>query len=96
MVLMVIVIAGVGYGIARIYRYFVKQQRRGHLEPPVDLLEGELLTVLKKHFFLFIKFQKDFRKTNPDEEEGIQDSSPASRTRYTKAQARQRFKKGKT
>jgi hypothetical protein len=42
MVLLVIVIAGIGYGIARIYRYFVKQQRRGHLEPPADLLEGEI------------------------------------------------------
>jgi hypothetical protein len=65
MVLMVIIIAGIGYGIARIYRYFVKQQRRGHLEPPVDLLEGELLTVLNEHFFYFLNFKKIFEKPIP-------------------------------
>lgn len=75
MVLMVIVISAICYGIAKLYRYYVKQQQRGLLEPPVDLLE-------------------DF-KTQENNEEPESEASN-NRTRYTKAQARQRFKKGKT
>lgn len=72
---MVIVISSICYGIARLYRYYVKQQRHGLLDPPVDLLE-------------------DFKK--PENNEEIESEVINNRTRYTKAQARQRFKKGKT
>lgn len=81
MVLMVIVISAIGYGIARGVRYYVKQQRIGLLEPPVDLLD-------------------EFKKTNDqcnDNDSLTADNEPyTNRTRYSKAQARQRFKRGKT
>lgn len=76
MVLMIIVISLCGYGIAKVYRYYAKLQRRGLLDPPIDLLE-------------------DFRK--PVENDAETEQEPlTNRSRYTKAQARQRFKRGKT
>lgn len=76
MVLMIIVISLIGYGISRGYRYYSKQQRRGLLEPPVDLLD---------------EFKKAEVNGIEPEPENI-----TNRSRYTKAQARQRFKRGKT
>uniref|UniRef100_A0A1L8DTW6 Putative molecular co-chaperone sti1 n=1 Tax=Nyssomyia neivai TaxID=330878 RepID=A0A1L8DTW6_9DIPT len=73
-IFLIVVLAVVGYGIYRVYRYMVNAQRKGNLEAPVDLLEG---------------FQKQ------EETEDIPESSGAARNRYTKAQARQRFRKGK-
>lgn len=74
---MAIVMAAIGFGIARGFLYYRKQQQIGLLEQPVNLLD-------------------EFKK--PDEQatnEG--DAEPyTNRTRYTKAQARQRFKRGKT
>lgn len=79
MVLMVVVIAALGYAIARCYRYYVKQQRNGLLEPPAHLLD-------------------EFKKPcETDPSDGTGDSEQyINRTRYTKAQARQRFKRGRT
>jgi len=37
-VLVVLVMAAVGYGIARVYRYYGRIQRNGLLDPPIDLL----------------------------------------------------------
>lgn len=76
MVLMIVVISLIGYGIARGYRYYSKQQQRGLLDPPVDLLE---------------EFKKQEANGVETEPENI-----TNRNRYTKAQARQRFKRGKT
>lgn len=76
MVLMIIVISLIGYGVARGYRYYSKQQRRGLLEPPVDLLD---------------EFKTPETNGIENEPENI-----SNRNRYTKAQARQRFKRGKT
>lgn len=76
MVLMIVVISLIGYGIAKGCRYYAKQQRRGLLEPPVDLLE---------------EFKKPDVNGLEAEPENI-----TNRNRYTKAQARQRFKRGKT
>ncbi|XP_058066781.1 small glutamine-rich tetratricopeptide repeat-containing protein alpha-like [Anopheles bellator] len=39
MVLVVLIIAGIGFGIAKMIRYYKQQQRKGLLEPPLDLLE---------------------------------------------------------
>lgn len=75
MVLMVIIISIVCYAVAKLIRYYTKQQRLGLLDPPLDLLE-------------------DFKKK--DEPEDVETETPMNRTRYTKAQARQRFKRGKT
>lgn len=74
MVLMVIVVSSVCFGIAKVSRYYIKQQRRSLLEEPLELLDG---------------FKK--RDNIRDEVE-----TTANRTRYSKAQARQRFKRGKT
>lgn len=74
MILLVFAVSFVGYGIAKLYRYYVKLQRKGMLDPPVDLLDG-------------------FNKEEEQEEE--QQELP-NRNRYTKSQARQRFRKGKT
>lgn len=81
MVLMVVVISAICYGIARGYRYYVKQQRIGQLEPPVNLLDE------------FKKASND--QANNDTASG-ENEPYTNRTRYTKAQARQRFKRGKT
>lgn len=75
MVLMVIVISSICYVIAKGYRYYSKQQQRGLLEPPIDLLD-------------------EFKKVDDSEE--VETEGATNRTRYTKAQARQRFKRGKT
>lgn len=76
MVTMVIVVSGIGYGVARGFRYYKKQQKRGLLEAPIDLLD-------------------EFKTQNQSEPEP-EPENLTSRNRYTKAQARQRFKKGKT
>lgn len=80
MVLVVLVVAGIGFGIAKMIRYYTKLQRKGLLDPPINLLE-------------------DFQPTKEEETEnggvaGSEQKPP--RNRYSKAQARQRFKKGKT
>lgn len=76
MVLMVMVISSICYGIARGYRYYAKQQRRGLLDPPINLLD-------------------EFKKSDCNETEN-ESENIFNRNRYTKAQARQRFKRGKT
>lgn len=76
MVLLVMAVSGMCYGIARLYHYYTKLQRRGTLEAPVDMLEG-------------------FRKNSDEATTDEADMTP-NRSRYSKAQARQRFKKGKT
>lgn len=76
MVLIVIALAGICYGIAKLYRWYSQQQKKGMLEPPVDLLDA-------------------FKKDKELESETDADLTP-NRTRYSKAQARQRFKKGKS
>ncbi|GAB0098034.1 hsp70-Hsp90 organizing protein [Sergentomyia squamirostris] len=74
--LLIVVLSLIGYGCYRMYRYMKNLQRKGNLEPPVDLLEG---------------FEKQ------EEAEEMTDSqNSANRNRYTKAQARQRFRKGKS
>lgn len=83
MALLTIAIAIIGYGIARGFRYYVTCQREGLLEPPVDLLP-------------------DDNKQDGDSAEesggGAFSGTPKSSNnshRYTKAQARFRFRKGK-
>ncbi|RZC38460.1 STI1-like protein [Asbolus verrucosus] len=71
MAFVTIIIAMVGYGIAKTYRYYIKCQRDGLLEPPADLL-------------------------NEDDKPDAKDKETKAHTpRYTKSQARQRYKKGK-
>lgn len=76
MVFLVMIISAIFWGIAKGYRIYSKDQKKGLLDPPLELLEG------------FWKDKDD--EGNPDEQQ------KAPRNRYTKAQARQRFKKGKT
>lgn len=79
MVLLVMIVSGIAFGCAKMYRVYVKDQRKGLLDPPLDLLEG---------------FFTDTNQQDNNTEQG--DASSKQRTRYTKAQARQRFKKGKS
>lgn len=74
---MVFVLSGICYVIARGIRYYTKQQRRGLLDPPIDLLD-------------------EFKKKDDVECDLEAETTINNRTRYTKAQARQRFKRGKT
>jgi len=76
MVLVVMVLSGTGFVIAKTGRVWQKDQRSGLLDPPLDILEG-----------LFPK---------KDEVDKDEETTTKQRNRYTKAQARQRFKKGKT
>uniref|UniRef100_A0A336KDY4 CSON015246 protein n=1 Tax=Culicoides sonorensis TaxID=179676 RepID=A0A336KDY4_CULSO len=76
MVFLVMIISGVFWGIAKAYRFYSKDQKKGLLDPPLELLEG-------------------FWKDKNDQDNQDEPSKPP-RNRYTKAQARQRFKKGKT
>lgn len=68
MSLVTIVIAMVGYGLAKSYRYYTKASNEGLLEAPPDL-----------------GFDKE---CNNGEEQ-------KTHVRYTKSQARQRYRKGK-
>lgn len=73
MAFVTIVIAMIGYGIARVYRYYVRCRRDGLLEPPIDL-----------------------EKTVEEEENKENNTTKVHHNnRYTKSQARQRYKKGK-
>lgn len=85
MILMVMVVSGIGYGIAAGYRYYRKQQKIGLLEPPVDLLD---------------EFKRSATANSAEQSsmsgEGGENEPYTNRVRYTKAQARQRFKRGKT
>lgn len=74
MLLLIMALAGVCYGIARLFRYYSKLQNRGLLDPPIDILDS-------------------FKQTSEDIEGNNVDSTPI-RNRYSKAQARQRFRKG--
>ncbi|XP_058463934.1 uncharacterized protein LOC131438132 [Malaya genurostris] len=80
MVLVVLVVAAIGFGIAKLIRYYSKLQRKGLLEPPVNLLE---------------EFQTSKEEGADNGDIGEMDQKQP-RNRYSKAQARQRFKKGKT
>lgn len=41
MVMLVMAVSGIAFGCAKLYRVYVKDQRKGLLDPPLDLLEGE-------------------------------------------------------
>lgn len=77
MVILVMVISLIVFGCAKVYRVWMKDQRKGLLDPPLDLLEG-------------------FFTPSKDDPNSQEETSTKQRNRYTKAQARQRFKKGKT
>lgn len=83
MVLLVFVVAAIGCGIARLLRYYWRLQRHGRMQPPIDLLD-------------------EFKKPVTGRGTGSPDGSDehvellAARNRYSKAQARQRFRKGKS
>lgn len=75
MVLLVMIAASIGFGIAKTFRYYLKLHRKGMIEPPTELSE-------------------DFLVQEPAVEE--EEEIPKKRNRYSKSQARFRFKKGKT
>lgn len=40
MVLLVMIISAIAFGCAKMYRVYIKDQRKGLLDPPLELLEG--------------------------------------------------------
>lgn len=76
-ILVILAIGGIGFGVAKLIRYYKNLQRNGLLDPPLDLL-------------------KDFQKSQEGEDGNPLGEQRPQRNRYTKAQARQRFKKAKT
>lgn len=82
MALLTIAIAMIGYGIARGFRYYVTCQREGLLEPPVDLLSDD-------------KFNGDSTEESGGGAFCGLPKTSSNSHRYTKAQARFRFRKGK-
>lgn len=80
--LLTIAIALLGYGFCRGYRYYIKNQRDAMLEPPPDLLG------------LGSGDQPDDRDDSSAKVSGQETRD--QHKRFSKAQARHRFKKGKT
>uniref|UniRef100_A0A1B6FIQ3 Uncharacterized protein n=1 Tax=Cuerna arida TaxID=1464854 RepID=A0A1B6FIQ3_9HEMI len=79
MALITITIAMVGYCVARGYRYYMSCQQQGLLDPPIDLFPDE-----------------EQEEGDPETNNSSSGSkSTGNHQRYTKAQARFRFKKGK-
>lgn len=85
MVLLVFAVSAIGCGIARLLRYYWRLQRHGRMQPPVDLLD---------------EFKKPGGggRTAGSAADGSDEHVEllAARNRYSKAQARQRFRKGKS
>jgi len=77
MVLLVMIAASIGFGIAKSIRYYLKFHRKGMIEPPTELSE-------------------DFLVQDPTAEADDEEHLPKKRNRYSKSQARFRFKKGKS
>ncbi|XP_019876272.2 STI1-like protein [Aethina tumida] len=70
MAFITIIIAMVGYAVAKCYRYYIKSQRKSLLDPPIDLM--------------------------PDQDVGEENHETRTHSpRYSKSQARQRYRKGK-
>ncbi|XP_022197896.1 small glutamine-rich tetratricopeptide repeat-containing protein 2 [Nilaparvata lugens] len=85
MALLTIAIAMLGYGFARAYRYYNKCQWNGLLEPPVDLFKGAELS----------GGDGGCEAREEDAAGTSNQHSSSGHNRYTKAQARFRFRKGK-
>lgn len=62
MAFVTIAIAMVGYGIAKLYRYWVKTRKNGLLEPPIDLSEYYIYESIKFNFITF-QFSKMVKMT---------------------------------
>jgi hypothetical protein len=78
MVTLVMIIAAVGFLIAKLVRFLLKLQRKGFIQEPSELSDD------------FLVFESS--EQNGEEEEEM----PKKRNRYSKSQARLRFKKGKS
>lgn len=92
----------IGYGAARAFRYYIKCQRRALLEMPVYL--GKYISHklhLKHPPFILFTFPGEDNKTkdnnkNADEEITTEErGKERNNPKYTKSQARYRYKKGK-
>lgn len=77
MVLLVMIAASIGYGVAKSFRYYLKFHRKGMIEAPVELSD-------------------DFLIQDPIDLMDDEENLPKKRNRYTKSQARNRYKKGKS
>lgn len=91
MAVVTIIISLIGYGIAKSYRCYVMNQRAGLLEPPPHLCK------LNCNPLSYILYPSKLTILGNDEEpSNIEDEKEIKRTpRYSKSQARLRYKKGK-
>jgi hypothetical protein len=76
----VILVAGFGFMVAKLFRYYLKLHRKGLIEPPNEL---------SKDFIIH-----DTQHSNDDTQQ-CDEEMPKKRNRYSKSQARLRMKKGK-
>lgn len=78
MVMLVMIAASIGFGIAKTFRYYLSFHRKGMIAPPNE-------------------FSDDFLIQDPTNgAENEEELMPKKRNRYSKSQARLRFKKGKS
>lgn len=87
MALLTISIAMIGYGIAKGYRYFIKCQRDGLLDPPIDIFSGEKING---------PIDSDSNEVGSNGDLPDNSTTAGTSHRYTKAQARFRYKKGRS
>lgn len=100
---MTIAMSLIGFGFCKAYRYYVKNQRDSLLQAPFDLSGGMWIykitihiEIIKINSFLFL--DKDSLDNSHEEPSDGASSKPETRDtqkKFTKAQARHRYKKGK-
>jgi len=79
-VLLTIAISLLGFGLCKSYRYYVKNQRESLIQPPVNLIGDD-------------NCEENSQETTNDNAPRTETKDPQKR--FSKAQARHRFKKGK-
>ncbi|KAF0309174.1 STI1-like protein [Amphibalanus amphitrite] len=83
-IMLVLLVAGAGYGLCKGYRLYLAGQRRSLLQPPLDLLGGDPATS-----------GDDPTAGGADGEDAAAEQPAARHHKFTKAQARKRYRNGK-
>lgn len=89
MVLLVFVVAGCGWLCAKAIRYFWRTQRIGRLQPPLDMLDE-----FRRPGTATASSRSGSSRHLDGSDENVE--LLAARSRYSRAQARQRFRRGKS
>ena len=101
-VLLTIAISLLGFGFCKAYRYYIKTQRESLILPPIDLIGGKyknlLPSVLNFCNINFVLKSDDHSQENSQEatdDAALKSEMKDPQKRFSKAQARHRYKKGK-